>query len=117
MASKNTNVILKVKAGHVVAVPHKLSVHIGDTVTFNSKEPVFKVEFEERWPFAGKEHIVRDNRPLTFASEGPFTFLCYTGTRTKMYGAPSSGHSRSGRIKWVSYKGAGGTGSVKPPGK
>lgn len=119
MAGTNKNVTLKMEGEYVVAVPHKLrDVKVGDTLTFNSEYDPFKVEFKGRWPFAGKKHVVRNNKPLTFASKGPFTFLCYIGTRPRKPLLSSGGHvALSGRIKWASYDGDGGTGSVRPPGK
>jgi len=121
MAGTNTNVRLKMeeekKEKYVVAVPSKLrNVKVGDTITFNSDSDTFKVIFKGRWLFEGKKHVVRNNKPLTFARKGPFTFLCYIGNRGKPKLSPTCGASR-GRITWTSYKGAGGTGSVRPPGK
>jgi len=115
----NTNVTLKMKEEHVVAVPRKLPKRkVGDTVTFNSDYDAFKVIFKGRWPFKGKEHIVRNNKLLTFDKTVSFKFLCYIGTRPASMISPQIGHKiRRGRITWASYKGAGGTGSVKPPGR
>jgi len=118
MTGTNKNVTLKVEKGYVVALPPELpNMNVGDTVTFNSDYDAFKVVFTKRWPFAGNEHVVRNNKPLTFARQGSFTFLCYVGTRPKKKPSVSLGHSSSGRINWVSYEGKGGTGSVKPPGR
>jgi plastocyanin len=119
MAGTNKNVTLKMKGEYVVAVPPKLPhVKVGDTLTFNSAYDAFKVIFKGRWPFAGKKHVVRNNKPLTFASEGPFRFLCYIGARPRKHLSSNLGHAvSSGRIKWAHYDGDGGTGSVKPPGK
>jgi hypothetical protein len=118
--TKTKNVTLKMEAGHVVAVPSKLpNMHVGDTLTFNSKEPLFKVEFKGRWPFGGEKHEVKDNEPLTFEREGPFKFLCYIGAKPEKHPQPGGGYRvSSGRIVWKRYPGdSGGTGSVKPPGK
>jgi hypothetical protein len=119
MAGTQKNVTLKMEAGYVVAVPHELpNMNVGDKLTFNSYDGPFKVVFKGRWPFGGKKHVVRNNKPLTFERLGDFKFLCYIGTRPEKHPAPNLGYSvSSGRIKWVSYEGDGGTGSVKPPGK
>ena len=119
MTGTNKNVTLKMEGGYVVAVPHKLAdVKVGDTLTFNSEYDLFKVVFQGKWPFAGKKHVVRNNKPLTFQREGPFKFLCYIGTRPEKHLAPNFGHRISrAAINWASYDGDGGTGSVKPPGK
>jgi hypothetical protein len=119
MAGTNKDVTLKMEGEYVVAVPSKLpNVKVGDTLTFNSDSDLFKVVFEGRWPFAGKKHVVRNNKPLTFKRQGPFKFLCYIGTRPEKHLAPNLGYPISkGGIRWASYDGDGGTGSVKPPGK
>lgn len=120
MAGTQKNVTLKMKAGHVVAVPHKLpNMNVGDTLTFSSTENLFKVEFKGRWPFGGEKHDVMDNEPLTFERPGPFKFLCYIGAKPEEHPDPRGGYTvSSDRIVWKSYKGdSGGTGSVKPPGK
>ncbi len=117
--TKTHPVTLKLQGQYVVAVPKNLrNMRVGDKVRFNSNDGEFKVVFGGKWPFEGKKHIVRDDKPLTFQHQGPFDFYCYIAAPRQSRLDPTTSYNKPvGRRKWISYPGtSGGTGNVKPPG-